>query len=79
MRPAEPCTVTQLEYVISRDGDDFTVAKVPQLARGSLAALAAWVCTARQMCTLASQASGQQQRPGGKSEDHVKYDAPSPQ
>lgn len=31
MRPAEPCTVTALEYVISSDGDDFTVAKVMRL------------------------------------------------
>lgn len=28
MRPAEPCTVTHLEYAISSDGDDYTIAKV---------------------------------------------------
>ena len=31
MRPAEACIVTQLEYVISSDGDDHTVAKVGHL------------------------------------------------
>ena len=31
MRPAEACTVTQLEFVISSDGDDNTIAKVRPL------------------------------------------------